>query len=128
MQLLCCALCGWSYCYNAANMLLSCDHYDMRKKMHRSGQTTLSDLGPKDSIRGFFVTRGTHVARNSTQRKEILRSILIIFEATLQIEGKVVHLIVSTCHDISEMLSHSTPVQKEIPKYHHLHFLIDHRS
>jgi error-prone DNA polymerase len=48
------------------------------------------------------------------QRKEILGSTLIMLEGTLQIEGKVVHVIVNKCYDISKLLKHLTPSQQSL--------------
>ena len=39
-------------------------------------------------------------------RKEILQSRLLMAEGKLQIEGEVVHVIVSTCYDLSKLLHH----------------------
>jgi len=46
-------------------------------------------------------------------RKEILQSKLIMVEGKLQIEGKVIHVIVKRCYDISKLLRHLTPSQNE---------------
>ena len=41
-------------------------------------------------------------------RKEILRSRLLMVEGKLQIEGEVIHVIVSTCYDLSKLLQQLT--------------------
>jgi len=46
-------------------------------------------------------------------RKEILQSKLIMAEGTLQIEGEVIHVIVTRCHNFSKLLRHLTPSQNE---------------
>ncbi|MCW3089930.1 MAG: error-prone polymerase [Ferruginibacter sp.] len=46
-------------------------------------------------------------------RKEILQSRLIMVEGKLQVEGKVIHVIVKSCHDFSKMLRHLTPANDE---------------
>ena len=50
-----------------------------------------------------------------TYRKEILQSRLIMVEGKLQIEGTVIHVIVSSCHDLSKLLRHLTPA-RNIPQ------------
>lgn len=42
-------------------------------------------------------------------RKEVLQSRLIMVEGRLQVEGKVIHVIVARCHDFSKLLRHLTP-------------------
>jgi error-prone DNA polymerase len=42
-------------------------------------------------------------------RKEILQSRLIMVEGKLQIEGDVIHVIVSSCHNMNRMLKQLTP-------------------
>lgn len=49
------------------------------------------------------------------QRKEILQATLIMLEGKLQIEGEVIHVIVSRCHDISKLLKQLTPAQQQVP-------------
>jgi error-prone DNA polymerase len=39
-----------------------------------------------------------------------------MLEGKLQMEGEVIHVIVQRCHDISKMLRHLTPSQKEAPQ------------
>lgn len=46
-------------------------------------------------------------------RKEILQSRLIMVEGKLQIEGEVIHVIVSACYNFSKLLKHLTYSQKE---------------
>ncbi|MGZ8509772.1 MAG: error-prone DNA polymerase [Chitinophagaceae bacterium] len=46
-------------------------------------------------------------------RKAILQSRLIMVEGKLQVEGEVIHVIVSCCYDISKLLRHLTPSQNE---------------
>ena len=46
-------------------------------------------------------------------RKEILQSRLIMVEGKLQIEGEVIHVIVSACYNFSKLLKHLTASQKE---------------
>lgn len=46
-------------------------------------------------------------------RKEILGSRLIMAEGKLQIEGKVIHVIVKRCHDFSKLLRGLTPTKSE---------------
>ena len=41
-------------------------------------------------------------------RKEILQSRLIMVEGKLQVEGEVIHVIVSSCYDLSKLLLHLT--------------------
>lgn len=48
-----------------------------------------------------------------TFRKEILRSRLIMVEGKLQIEGKVIHVIVKRCYDFSKMLRQLTARRNE---------------
>lgn len=49
------------------------------------------------------------------QRKEILQATLIMLEGKLQIEGDVIHVIVSRCHDISKLLKQLTPALEHVP-------------
>jgi error-prone DNA polymerase len=46
-------------------------------------------------------------------RKEILQSRLIMVEGKLQIEGKVIHVIVQQCYDFSKLLRQLTPSNNE---------------
>ncbi|MDP4251176.1 MAG: error-prone DNA polymerase [Bacteroidota bacterium] len=46
-------------------------------------------------------------------RKEILQSRLIMAEGKLQREGEVIHVIVSSCYDLSKLLRQLTPSQGE---------------
>jgi error-prone DNA polymerase len=46
-------------------------------------------------------------------RKEILQSLLIMVEGKLQIEGEVIHVIVSACYNFSKLLKLLTATQKE---------------
>ena len=46
-------------------------------------------------------------------RKEILQSQLIMVEGKLQIEGEVIHVIVSCCHNFTRLLRDLTPSQEE---------------
>jgi len=46
-------------------------------------------------------------------RKPILQSKLIMVEGKLQIEGEVIHVIVSACYDFSKLLRHLTRSKKE---------------
>lgn len=46
-------------------------------------------------------------------RKEILQSRLIMVEGKLQIEGEVIHVVVSACYNFSKLLKHLTASQKE---------------
>ncbi|MBC7946532.1 MAG: error-prone DNA polymerase [Chitinophagaceae bacterium] len=46
-------------------------------------------------------------------RKPILQSRLIMVEGKLQIEGEVIHVIVSSCHDLSRLLRHLTVTNEE---------------
>jgi error-prone DNA polymerase len=46
-------------------------------------------------------------------RKEILQSRLIMVEGKLQIEGEVIHVVVSACYNFSRLLKHLTASQKE---------------
>jgi error-prone DNA polymerase len=46
-------------------------------------------------------------------RKEILQSKLIMVEGKLQVEGEVVHVIVSKCYNFSKLLGHLTPSRDE---------------
>ncbi len=48
-----------------------------------------------------------------TFRKEILQSRLIMVEGKLQIEEKVIHVIVKRCYDFSKLLRHLTPIPIE---------------
>jgi error-prone DNA polymerase len=48
-----------------------------------------------------------------TFRKEILQSRLIMVEGTLQIEGEVIHVVVSACYNFSKLLKGLTSTQKE---------------
>lgn len=48
-----------------------------------------------------------------TYRKEILQSRLIMVEGKLQIEGEVIHVIVSACYNFSKLLKHLATSQKE---------------
>jgi error-prone DNA polymerase len=50
------------------------------------------------------------------QRKEILQSTLIMLEGKLQIEGEVIHVIVSRCYNISKMLGQLNPTHNQLPK------------
>ena len=46
-------------------------------------------------------------------RKEILQSRLIMVEGKLQVEGEVIHVIVSACYNFSKLLRHLTISKKE---------------
>jgi error-prone DNA polymerase len=46
-------------------------------------------------------------------QKEILQSRLIMVEGKLQVEGEVIHVIVSRCHNISKFLRHLTETNTE---------------
>jgi error-prone DNA polymerase len=46
-------------------------------------------------------------------RREILQSRLIMVEGKLQIEGEVIHVVVSACYNFSKLLRHLTASQKE---------------
>jgi error-prone DNA polymerase len=46
-------------------------------------------------------------------RREVLQSRLIMVEGKLQIEGEVIHVIVSRCYDFSKLLRHLTPDKNE---------------
>jgi error-prone DNA polymerase len=46
-------------------------------------------------------------------RKPILQSRLIMVEGRLQVEGEVIHVIVSTCYDFSKLLRQLTPSDNE---------------
>ena len=48
-------------------------------------------------------------------RKEILQSRLLMAEGKLQIEGEVIHVIVSACYDLSKLLHHLTSSKDEDP-------------
>ncbi|MCS3798992.1 error-prone DNA polymerase [Niastella sp. OAS944] len=48
-----------------------------------------------------------------TYRKEIIQSRLIMVEGKLQIEGEVIHVVVSACYNFSKLLKHLTSTQKE---------------
>ena len=48
-------------------------------------------------------------------RKEILQSRLIMVEGKLQVEGKVIHVIVKCCYDFSKWLRQLTPSYKKEP-------------
>ena len=48
-------------------------------------------------------------------RKEILQSRLIMVEGKLQVEGEVIHVIVSKCHNFSKLLMDLTPAKNEHP-------------
>ena len=48
-------------------------------------------------------------------RKEILQSRLLMVEGKLQREGEVVHVIVSSCYDLSKLLRHLTASRNEDP-------------
>jgi error-prone DNA polymerase len=48
------------------------------------------------------------------QRKEILQSTLILLEGQLQIEGEVIHIIVSRCRNISRLLKKLSPNEENI--------------
>jgi error-prone DNA polymerase len=50
-----------------------------------------------------------------TYRKEILQSRLIMVEGRLQIEGEVIHVIVSSCYDLSKLLRKLMPSAKTDP-------------
>jgi error-prone DNA polymerase len=49
------------------------------------------------------------------QRKVILQSTLIMLEGKLQIEGEVIHIIVSRCYNISKLLRHLSPNEEQTP-------------
>jgi len=49
------------------------------------------------------------------QRKVILQSTLIMLEGKLQIEGEVIHIIVSRCFNISKLLRHLSPNEEQTP-------------
>ena len=51
-----------------------------------------------------------------TYRKEILQSKLIMVTGKLQIEGKVVHVIVEQCFNFSKLLRKLTPTRNETPQ------------
>ncbi len=46
-------------------------------------------------------------------RREVLQSRLIMVEGKLQIEGEVIHVIVSRCYDFSKLLRHLTPAKND---------------
>jgi error-prone DNA polymerase len=48
-------------------------------------------------------------------RKEILQSRLLMVEGNLQIEGEVIHVIVSCCYNLSKLLPHLTASRDEHP-------------
>jgi error-prone DNA polymerase len=48
------------------------------------------------------------------QRKEILQSTLVLLEGQLQIEGEVIHVIVSKCHNITRLLKKLSPNEEKI--------------
>jgi error-prone DNA polymerase len=48
-------------------------------------------------------------------RKQILQSRLIMVEGKLQVEGSVIHVIVSTCYNISKLLRHLTSSRADDP-------------
>ncbi len=48
-------------------------------------------------------------------RKEIIQSQLLMVEGKLQIEGEVIHVIVSSCHNLSRLLSDLNSSQEENP-------------
>jgi len=48
-------------------------------------------------------------------RKEILQSQLIMVEGKLQVEGEVIHVIVSCCYNFSKLLRHLSTAHKENP-------------
>ena len=49
-------------------------------------------------------------------RKDILQSRLLMVEGKLQIEGEVIHVIVSACYDLSKLLQHlSSSKNEDIP-------------
>ena len=48
-------------------------------------------------------------------RKPILQSRLIMVEGTVQMEGEVIHVIVSHCYDLSKLLRHLTAAKDEQP-------------
>jgi error-prone DNA polymerase len=48
-------------------------------------------------------------------RKEILQSRLIMVEGKLQIEGEVIHVVVSACYNFSKLLKHLMASQKQQP-------------
>ena len=48
------------------------------------------------------------------QRKEILQSTLVLLEGQLQVEGEVIHIIVSRCHNISRLLKHLSPNENKV--------------
>jgi error-prone DNA polymerase len=50
-------------------------------------------------------------------RKEILRSQLLMVEGKLQIEGEVIHVIVSRCHDFSGLLRDLVPPEEDNPLF-----------
>ncbi len=48
-------------------------------------------------------------------RKEILQSRLLMVEGKLQVEGEVIHVIVSGCYDLSKLLGHLMAAKEEQP-------------
>src|SRR6185503_17084040 len=46
-------------------------------------------------------------------RKEIIQSQLLMVEGKLQVEGEVIHVIVSYCHNLSRLLGDLTTSQEE---------------
>ena len=46
-------------------------------------------------------------------RKEILQSRLVMVEGKLQVEGEVIHVIVSSCYNFNRLLKQLTPSQEE---------------
>jgi len=48
------------------------------------------------------------------QRKEILQSTLVLLEGHLQIEGEVIHVIVTRCRNISKLLKHLSPNENKV--------------
>jgi error-prone DNA polymerase len=46
-------------------------------------------------------------------RKEILQSRLIMVKGKLQKEGEVIHVIVSSCYNLTKLLRHLTPTRNE---------------
>ena len=50
-----------------------------------------------------------------TYRKEILQSRLIMVEGKLQIEGEVIHVIVTRCYDFSKLLRRLTTAPHDDP-------------
>jgi len=49
-------------------------------------------------------------------RKEIMQSQLLLVEGKLQVEGEIIHVIVSACFNLSSLLRNLTPAQEEDPR------------